>query len=417
MKLIPRQSTFHFQGEFRLILQTISSRNWRCGKALSELEQRFARYIGCKHAILIPSVTFGMYQILKTLLDKEDEVICPAFSHNSIPEAILLAGGRPVFVDVSYQTFNIDVKQIENKLTDKTKVIIVLHFGGQLADLDFILKIAQRHNLFVISDCAHACGAEYKGKKVGSIEGAACFSFGTGKNVDGFGGGILTTNNDFIARNIREAVGSLCRWPTLWGLTIKVARAYIQWLLMKPLFFHFFTFPLIWISGLINRETDILYEIANTSNKKISHNLSIKDKVRFSNLQAMIVLKHLDLLDIRNEKTRNNAYFLSKQLSGIDNIKLPLQLPETKPVFLLYTIKVQDKWNLSFELFKRGIDTRKKYFGNPCTNLQAFKKFRADCPNAQELLREQLYLPIYATLNRDAIMRIVDCIRVITSRG
>ncbi|MBL7197403.1 MAG: aminotransferase class I/II-fold pyridoxal phosphate-dependent enzyme [Candidatus Omnitrophica bacterium] len=406
MKFIPRQDAFHFRGEFKLILRTILFGDWKYGKALSELEQRFAEYIGCKYAILVPSVTFGMQQILRSLTDKGSEVICPAFNHYSTPLAILSAGAKPVFADVNYKTFNIDVKEIENKLTDKTKAIIVLHFGGYAADLNPILKIAKQHNLFIISDCAHACGAEYNGKKLGAMEEAACFSFGTGKNLDGFGGGIVTTNNDFLARNIRKSVDSLCRWPSLKELIIKIMRAYIQWLLMKPIFFHFFTLPLIWISSAIHRESDILYETANPGSKKISSNLSAKDKIRFSNLQAKIVLKHLELLDIRNEKIINNAHFLGKQLSGIDNVGLPVELSETKSVFLLYPIKVRDKWNLSFKLLKQGIDTRRKYF-------DAFINTR--CPVAEKLAQETLYLPVYAELEKDDIIRIAETIRRILS--
>ncbi|MCD6093571.1 MAG: aminotransferase class I/II-fold pyridoxal phosphate-dependent enzyme [Candidatus Omnitrophica bacterium] len=406
MKFIPRQNTFHFRGEFKLILQTILSGDWKYGKALSELEKKFAEYIGCKYAILVPSLTFGMEQILKLLLDKGDEVICPAFNYYSIPLAILSAKAKPVFADVNYKTFNINAEEIENKLTDKTKAIIVLHFGGQVADLNSILKIAKRHNLFVISDCAHACGAEYNEKKLGAIEEAACFSFGTGKNLDGFGGGIVTTNNDFLAGNIREAVNSLCCWPSLKELIIKIGRAYIQWLLMKPIFFHLLTLPLIWISSAIHRETDILYEIANLGSKKIPSNLSAKERIRFSNLQAKVVLEHLKSLDIRNEKVINNAHFLSKQLSSLDNVGLPVELPETKSVFLLYPIKVKDKWNLSFKLLKQGIDTRRKYFDVPADTC---------CPIAEKLAQETLYLPVYAELEKDDIIRIAETIRRILS--
>ncbi|MBU2483239.1 MAG: aminotransferase class I/II-fold pyridoxal phosphate-dependent enzyme, partial [Proteobacteria bacterium] len=142
MKFIPRQTTVHFKGEFKLILQVILSGRWKHGDALLELEQKFAKYIGCKYAVLVPSVTFGMYRVISTLVDKGSEVICPAFSHFSIPSAVLAAGAKPVFIDVDYQTFNIDVGQIERKLTNRTKAIIVLHFGGQVADLEPILDIA-----------------------------------------------------------------------------------------------------------------------------------------------------------------------------------------------------------------------------------------------------------------------------------
>lgn len=402
MKFIPRQNTFHFKGEFKLIIRALFSKDWRRGNALLELEHKFAEYIGCKYAVLVPSVTFGMTQILKVLAGKSSEVIIPAFSHYSTPLSVLLAEAKPVFVDADYTTFNIDVKKIENKLTDKTKVIIVLHFGGLAADLESIFKLAKQNNLSVISDCAHSCGAEYKGKKLGAVEDAACFSFGTGKNIDGFGGSILTTNNELVAKKIREAVALYCRWPNKLELILKIIRAYAQWLLMKPLFFYPFTLPLIWISSAINRKIDILYEMADIGDKKIFHNLPAKDKIRFSNLQAEIVLRHLDFLDARNAKTRDNARFLTEQLSIFKNIGLPVELPETKSVFLLYPIKTGDKGNLSFKLLKRGVDTRKKYFNAPAAT---------NCPIAENLAAELLYLPVYAELTKDDLLKIVNGIK------
>lgn len=401
MKFIPRQNTFHFKGEFKLIIRALFSKDWRRGNALLELERRFAEYIGCKYAILVPSVTFGMAQILRALVNEGSEVICPAFSHSSTPLSVLLAGAKPVFVDADYATFNIDVEKIKNQLTDKTKAIIVLHFGGIVANLESIFKLAKEHNVPVISDCAHSCGAEYKGKRLGATEDAACFSFGTGKNIDGFGGGIVTTNNEAVAKRIREALGLYCHWPNKFELISKIIYAYTQWLLMKPLFFYPLTLPLIWISSVINRNIDILYEIANIGNEKISRNLPGRDKIRFSNLQAKIVLRQLDFLGARNIKARENAGFLTEQLSGFKNIGLPREVPETKSVFLLYPIKAGDKWNLSFQLLKRGIDTRKKYFNAPATN----------CPIAENLAAELLYLPVYAELTKDDLLKIVNGIK------
>ncbi|RKY39760.1 MAG: hypothetical protein DRP75_00950 [Candidatus Omnitrophota bacterium] len=410
MKFIPRQDVFHFRGEIQLILRTILSGDWRDGKALVEVEQKFARYIGCKYAILIPSVTFGMQEILRFLCKKGDEVICPAFCHYSIPLAVLSARAKPVFADVNYKTLNIDAKEIESKLTDKTKVIIVLHFGGYVAEMDSILKIAEQYNLSVISDCAHACGAEYKGRKLGAIEKAACFSFGTGKNLDGFGAAMVTTNDDLLASNIREALHLLCRWPSLMELTVKIARAYIQWLLMKPIFFYTFTLPLIWISSAIHKERDILYEIANPSNKKISPELSTKDRIRPCNLQAKVILKHLEFLERRNERIIENARFLTEQLGNLENICLTPELPETRSVFLLYPIKTKNKGDLSFKLLIQGIDTRKKYLDIPY-NLKILSKFKACSPVAEKLVRETLYLPVYDSLGKDDMIKIADAIK------
>lgn len=133
---------------------------------IKRFERNFAHYIGVKYAIATASGKQALYLILKSLdLEGKDEIILPAYTAASVPNTIILSGLTPVFVDVDPKTFNLNPKLIEKNITKKTGAILATHIYGQPSDLDSILKIARKNNLYVIEDCAHACGAEYKGKK------------------------------------------------------------------------------------------------------------------------------------------------------------------------------------------------------------------------------------------------------------
>ena len=173
------------------------------GKYLKTFEQNYANYIGTKHCIGVGNGTDALFITLKALgIRKEDEVITVSNSFIATPEAITMTGAKVVFVDCDIHAYNIDIQKIENAITDKTKAIIPVHLYGQPADMDPIIEIAQKYNLPVIEDAAQAHGAEYKGKKVGTIASFACFSFFPGKNLGAYGdaGAIATNNNEFAEK-------------------------------------------------------------------------------------------------------------------------------------------------------------------------------------------------------------------------
>lgn len=175
------------------------------GKYLSTFEKNFTEYIGTKHCIGVANGTDALSIALKCLGIKEgDEVITVANSFIATSESITTSGAKVVFVDCDEKTYNIDVQKIEKVITKKTRAIIPVHLYGQPADMDKVLEIANKYNLYVIEDAAQAHGSQYKNKSIGTIGNCACFSFFPGKNLGAYGdAGAITTNNNEIANKIR----------------------------------------------------------------------------------------------------------------------------------------------------------------------------------------------------------------------
>lgn len=188
------------------VLKTIETQNFILGQEVEKLENSIANYVGVKHAIGISSGTDALLIALMAMdVKPNDEIIVPTFSFFATAGVVSRLNAIPVFVDVDEETFTINPIEIEKKITKKTKGIIPVHLFGQSSNMDEILTIAKKYNLFVIEDAAQAIGTEYKnGKKIGSIGDIGCFSFFPSKNLGCFGdGGIVTTNNSDIAKKLK----------------------------------------------------------------------------------------------------------------------------------------------------------------------------------------------------------------------
>src|SRR5215470_2199615 len=186
------------------IMAVLDSSQFVLGREVEAFEKEFADYCLAKHAIGLNSGTSALHlALLAAGIGPSDEVITVPFTFVATVAAILYTGARPVFVDIDPGSFTINVDQIEHVITSRTRAIVPVHLYGQSADMDAILEIARRYNLVVIEDAAQAHGAEYKGRRVGSIGDLGCFSFYPGKNLGAYGeGGAVTTNNDELATKI-----------------------------------------------------------------------------------------------------------------------------------------------------------------------------------------------------------------------
>ena len=170
------------------------------GNEVKQFERRFAEYHQCKHGIGVVNGTVAIRIALTALgIGPGDEVIVPPFTFVATASAVIEANATPVFVDIELETSNIDPKAIEAAITPRTKAIIVVHLGGLPCKMDTIMDVAKRHGLAVIEDACHAHGAEYKGRRLGSIGDVAAFSFQSSKNVSAGEGGIIVTNSDDLA--------------------------------------------------------------------------------------------------------------------------------------------------------------------------------------------------------------------------
>jgi len=174
------------------------------GPRVLQFEKEFSKYVGAKHAVAVSTGTAALHSALLAVgIQPGDEVVVPSFTFSATAEAIVLAGGRPSFADIDADTYSITPESIEAALTSKTKAILPVDMYGLCADMDPIVELARNRGLVVIDDAAHAHGAEYKGRRAGSIGDAACFSFYPGKNMTTGEGGIATTNDDDLAEQMR----------------------------------------------------------------------------------------------------------------------------------------------------------------------------------------------------------------------
>ena len=207
-RLIPRWPAFD-EDDVRAVVEAVRGGRW-CrlypGSYAERFEVEFARYHDAKYGIAVANGTVSLELILKTLgigLNPGDEVIVPAYTFIATASAVTEVGAVPVFADVDPQTGNIDPRDVEGKITDRTRAIIAVHFGGYPADLDALTSIARRHGLYLIEDAAHAHGSEWRGRRVGAIGDMGSFSFQESKSLTAGEGGIVLTNSDELAERAR----------------------------------------------------------------------------------------------------------------------------------------------------------------------------------------------------------------------
>ena len=250
------------------------------GGRAGQLEERFADYIGVSHAIATAGGGPSLHMACMSALQMGDEVITSPYSWGQTVSCILQAGGVPIFADIHPETLTLDPAGIEEKITEHTKAIVVVHIGGIPADMDAIMEIAGRHGLMVIADCAQAHGSLYKGKQVGSFAHYGCFSIGSGKNLAAGDGGVLVTDD----RELYERA-------LLAGMHPMRTRNQIQ------------------TPELQERIDSLIYTY------------------RINALTAALALRMMDRLDELNGWRRRNVAALAEELDGVPGIR-PQRLPD-----------------------------------------------------------------------------------------
>jgi len=190
------------ESDVQAVTQVAQSGQWGnpdCGGLVEKFEKEFATYCGSKYAIACVNGSVSLrLALIASGVRPGDEVIVPPYSFIATASTVIEANCVPVFVDIEPDTYNLDPSKIEAAITSRTRAIIPVHFAGQACDMDRIMEIAKKHNLFVVEDAAHGHGGEYKGKKLGSIGHAGSFSFQSSKNLNSGEGGLVITNDETL---------------------------------------------------------------------------------------------------------------------------------------------------------------------------------------------------------------------------
>lgn len=304
--------------EERALMAVLKQESQTMGPQVALFQKEFAKKFEVKHAFATSNCTTAMHAATQVFGIKEgDEVIVTPITFIATSLVILKEGGKPVFADIDPKTFNIDPKQIESKITPRTKAIYVVHYGGQMCDMDPIMEIARKHKLFVLEDCAHAHGATYKGRQAGSIGDIGCFSFHSLKNMVTLGeGGMLTTNNDAFADKIqRMRVMSITHWApgqTHWEFAgIKLDKESVKD---------------YWIPS----HFDVIDDDGKWGNN-----------YRMNEAQAAVGRAQLLKLDMMIEKRRFNGHYINDGLKGIKGVTPTFEASYGTHAFHLYTLCVE----------------------------------------------------------------------------
>ena len=342
---------------FDAITGIIDNSAFIMGPAIKEFEPKFAEFCGSRHAIGCSSGTSALHLALWALgIGAGDEVITIPHTFIATAEAISLCGAKPVFVDIDPATYTMDPSKLEAAITPKTKAVITVHLYGNPTNMDPILEIARKHGLKVVEDCAQAHGAEYKGKRVGSIGDIGCFSFFPGKNMGAMGdAGAVLTDNDEIAQKVRM---------------------------------------------LRNHGREGKYE-----HQYVGYN------ERMDNLQAAILNVKLPHLAAWNELRREHAAEYSKLLAGI--VSTPTEAPGCKPVYHLYVIRHPKRDELQKYLKEKGIATGVHY-PLPLHLQPAYADLNykeGDFPATEQAAKEVLSLPMYPEMTSAMIQEVAEAIK------
>jgi dTDP-4-amino-4,6-dideoxygalactose transaminase len=323
------------------------------GSEVARFEEEFARYSGASECIALNSGTSALHlALLAAGVEPGDEVITVPFTFVASVAAVLYAGARPVLVDIEPRTFNMDPAAIEAAITSRTKVILPVHLYGQAADMDPILEIARRHSLIVIEDAAQAHGAEYKGRRAGSIGDIACFSFYPAKNLGAYGeGGAVTTNNATYAKTVRMLRD--------WGQDRKY------------------------------------------------HHVLRGFNYRMEGLQGAILRVKLRHLEQWTERRRAFARAYNQALAEYD-VERPAEMPWARHVYHLYTVRSKDRDGLQKALLEEGIQTAVHY-AEPVHVQPAYSDLgyaRGAFPEAEQAAGEVLSLPMYPEMTDEQIQQV-----------
>jgi len=348
--MIPIAKPLVGKDEIKGVVEALKSGSIAQGPKVKEFEDRFAEYVGVKNAVAVNSGTAALHvALLAAGVKPGDEVIVPSFTFIATANSVLYCNARPVFADIREDSFNMDVADVERKVTEKTKAIIPVHLYGQVADMKELMQLASEKNIAVVEDACQSHGALCDGKKAGSFS-LGCFSFYPTKNMTTGEGGMITTDDDGLAESCR------------------VIRSHGS----RKRYYHH-------ILGFNYRMTDI---------------------------NAAIGLAQLQKLDGFNGKRIENASYLSKKLGRIKGLVTPKTLGGRVHVFHQYTVRVTEKFGLgrdevASKLSEKGVGTG-VYYPLPVHQQELYRGMGYDVtlPVTEKACKEVISLPVHPALKK-----------------
>ena len=343
------------------------------GPRVAEFEEKFAAYTGAKYAVAVSNCTTALHLCMIVAgIGKDDEVICPSMSYIATANSIKYVGARPVFAEVESDTYNLDVKDVEKRITPKTKAILLVHQIGMPADIDAFRSLADKHNLILIEDAACAAGSKYKGKTIGSHSDLVCFSFHPRKVISTGDGGMITTNREDYAQR------------------------------MKLLRQH----------GMSVND-----RVRHSSSKLIfEDHVEVGYNYRMTDIQASVGIKQLEKLDWIVEERRKIALKYNEAFAGIDFLRLPIEKEGYFTNYQSYSVYLKENAPISRnELMQRLLDAgvssrrgvmtahRETAYKDECAGLSL--------PVTEDACDRSIILPLYVPMKEEEVNEVIEKVK------
>jgi perosamine synthetase len=373
------------------------------GPRIAEFERAFEARAGRGRAIATSYGRTAFYHMLEALdFPPGSEIILPSLTFWVVPEMARAAGLTVVFADVDPRTFNLDPASVERLITPRTRAIVPTHLYGLPCDMDRLLAIAARHNLVVLEDCAHALGATYKGRPVGTFGDGALFSFQTLKPLNCYGGGMALVHDATLAAKVRRIVDAL-PWPSGSRVARRLTVGRLQRIFIRPRVFSISLFPILWASSFANAQPDVfLWEKIRPLNPMPEEYLE-----RFPNVQAVIGLEGLRRLDEWTRQVQQNAGCVTRALRNIPGVQVPYVPPDRTHAYYQYCVYgpgTRGRDELVLGCVRHGIDIETLHVDVP-PDIALFRGSRAEADGARRA-SQAIQIPVYAGLKQEQVDRI-----------
>ena len=343
------------------------------GPKVLEFERQFAEYIGVKHAVALNSGTAALHLAMLVSGVEDGEILTTSMTFVSSNHCILHAGAEPVFCDIEPDTLNVDVNGLEAAITDRTRAILVVHYGGHPCDMDPVLELASNYGLKVIEDVAQGCGGSYRGKKLGSIGDIGCFSFDSRKNLTTADGGMLTTDDDIVAERIQRL-----KW-------LGISRGTWQRYKDRP----------SWDYGEINE---------------------LGFKYLMNDIAASIGLVQLSKLNCGNDMRRTLYERYREAFAGVDGVDLLATRDYGQSACYCAVIQVDNRDEVHEFLADNGIDTAVHYL--PCHHYPIYSRYnKRQLPVTDSLWQRILTIPLFPGLTTGQQDRVIEALKRWVSRA
>jgi dTDP-4-amino-4,6-dideoxygalactose transaminase len=380
------------------------------GPAIGEFEQAFAARLGVARAFTASYGRMAFLYLLRALdLPAGSEIVFPALTFWVVPEMARVAGLRPVFADVDPETFTLDPDDLERVITNRTRAVVPTHLYGLPCEMDRIGEIAGRHGLAVIEDCAHALGARYRGRPVGTFGDAAFFSLQLLKPLNTCGGGIGVAGDPSVAERAAELAAAE-PWPSEDRVLRRFRVSRLQQIFMRPSVFTVTGFPILWVSSWLRRKPDVyLWESIRPLTP-----LPEDYTERYANVQAMVGLRALPLVDEWTTRTIGHADRVTAALRQSPALHPPPTPPHRTHVYYQYALHCAKRDELVWRAIRCGLDVETLHV-DVCTRLELFGDARRQAPGA-ERAAETVQVPVYASLSDRQVDAVIARLRTAARR-